>query len=211
VGGLLPICSVENHLVVQERSKSLERIEIWEISYENPSLVEFQESSVLPQLPSALIGSSESSLLVTLGDRHHLYGSVVIGGTKTARSSCELVSSLWAVLGDSLRRSVEESARREHLVLARTKGEQYPCAGAPTRTSGEWQLSDTSVKHHRALSCPLPLLSSIYFVQLLWVFTFLELPCYNRIGTRLQNFLSGSSLVTLGTRGEIGAYRLLKF
>jgi len=29
-------------------------------------------------------------------------------------------------VGDSLRRSVEESARREHLVLTRTKGEQDP-------------------------------------------------------------------------------------
>ena len=61
----------------------------------NPSLVEFQESSVHPPLSSALIGSSESSLLVTLGDRHNLDSSVVIGGTKTARSFCRwLVSSL---------------------------------------------------------------------------------------------------------------------
>jgi len=52
-------------------------------------------------------------------------------------------------VGDSPRRSVEESARREHLVLARTKGEQDPCTGAPTRTSGGWRLSDTSAKHHR--------------------------------------------------------------
>ena len=40
-------------------------------------------------------GSSESSLLVSLGDRHHLDGSVVIRGTKTTRSSYGwLVSSL---------------------------------------------------------------------------------------------------------------------
>ena len=79
----------------QESSKSLERIEIRVISCENPSLVEFQESSVHPPLSSALFGSSESFLLVTLGDLHHLDGSVVIGGTKTARSSCGwLVSSL---------------------------------------------------------------------------------------------------------------------
>jgi len=50
---------------------------------------------VHPPLSRALFGSSESSLLVTLGDRHHLDGSVVIGGTNTARSSCGwLVSSL---------------------------------------------------------------------------------------------------------------------
>jgi len=69
------------------------------------------------------LGSSESSLLVTLGGRHHLDGLMVIGGTKTALSSYGwLVSSLWAVLGDSPQQSVEESTRREHLVLARTKG-----------------------------------------------------------------------------------------
>jgi len=61
----------------------------------NPSLVEFQESSVHPPLSSTLFGSSESLLLVTLVDRHHLDGLVVIGGTKTAQSSCGwLVSRL---------------------------------------------------------------------------------------------------------------------
>jgi len=61
----------------------------------NPSLVEFQELSVHSPLSSALFGSSESSLLVTIGDRHHLDGSVVIGGMKTVRSSCGwLLSSL---------------------------------------------------------------------------------------------------------------------
>ena len=46
-------------------------------------------------LSSALFESSESYLLVTLGDCHHLDGSVVIGGTKITRSSCGwLVSSL---------------------------------------------------------------------------------------------------------------------
>jgi hypothetical protein len=65
--------------------------------------------------------------------------------------------------------------RREHLILARIKGELHPCAGAPTRTSGEWRLSDTSGKHRR-VSNPLHssnLLSRITFV--VW-FTFLELP-----------------------------------
>jgi hypothetical protein len=51
--------------------------------------------------------------------------------------------------GYSPRRSVEESARREHLIPARIKGELHPYAGAPTRTSGEWRLSDTSEKHRR--------------------------------------------------------------
>ena len=64
---------------------------------------------------------------------------------------------------DSPRRSVKESTRREHLILARIKGELHPCVGAPTRTSGEWQLFDTSAKHHR-VSSPLFTLS-IYFEQ----------------------------------------------
>ena len=52
-------------------------------------------------------------------------------------------------LGDSPRRSVEESTRREHLILVRIIGEPHPCAGARTRTSGEWRLSDISAKYHR--------------------------------------------------------------
>ena len=79
----------------QESCKSLERIEFLSEFLRESSSSEFQESSVHPPLSSALFGSSESSLLVTLGDRHHLDGLVVIGGTKTARSSCGwLVSSL---------------------------------------------------------------------------------------------------------------------
>ena len=54
-------------------------------------------------------------------------------------------------MGDSPRWSFKESARREHFVVAWTKGEQDPYAGAPTRTSGEWRLSDTSAKHRRVL------------------------------------------------------------
>ena len=68
----------------------------------NPSLVSSNSSSVHPPLSRAMFGSCESSLLVTLGDRQHLDGSVVIGGTKTARSSCGfLVSNLCVVLGNS--------------------------------------------------------------------------------------------------------------
>jgi hypothetical protein len=67
-------------------------------------------------------------------------------------------------VGDSPRRSVKESARREHLILTWIKGELHPCAGAPTRTGGEWRLSDTSGKHRRV---PNSLLSSNYFLVLL--------------------------------------------
>jgi hypothetical protein len=69
-------------------------------------------------------------------------------------------------VGDSPRQSVEESARREHLILARIKEELYPCAGAPTRTSEEWQLSDTLGKH-RSVPCPFTL------EQLLSIITFI--------------------------------------
>jgi len=169
--------------MVQERSKSQVRIEIWEIYCENPSLVEFQESSVHPPLSSALIRSSESSLFVTLGDRHHLDGSVVIGGTKTTQSSCGwLVSCLWVVLGDSPRWSVEESARREHLDLARIKGSK---ALARVLQRGLVESGDSPIPRKNIAEHFLALL--LYFVQLLWAFTFLEFPCY-RIGTRLQNF-----------------------
>jgi hypothetical protein len=58
----------------------------------------------------------------------------------------------------------QESARREHLILAWIKGEIHPCAGTPTRTSGEWRLSNTSEKHRRVSN---PLLSSNYFHVLL--------------------------------------------
>jgi len=58
---------------------------------------------VYPPLSLALFGSSESSLLVTLGDRHHLDGSVVIECTKITRCSCGwLVSSLWAIHHDKV-------------------------------------------------------------------------------------------------------------
>jgi hypothetical protein len=43
------------------------------------------------------------------------------------------------------------------LILVGIKGERYPCAGAPTRTNGEFQLSDTLVKHCRV---PFPLFNS---------------------------------------------------
>jgi hypothetical protein len=67
-------------------------------------------------------------------------------------------------VGDSLRQSVKELANREHLILAWIKGELHPYAGAPTRTSGEWRLSDTSRKYRRVLN---PLLSRNYFLVLL--------------------------------------------
>ena len=71
-----------------------------------------------------------------------------------------------AVLGDSPRRSVKESTRREHLILARIKGELHPCAGAPMRTSGEWRLSDTSAKHRRVPPSLFTLSNSILVIYI---------------------------------------------
>ena len=92
-------------------------------------------------------------------------------------------------------RCVEESARREHLVLARTKGELHPCVGARMRTSGEWRLSDTSGKHQRV-----PLLS------LLWAFTLsISILIFTSLERRVLNFCAIESIEThLGTRGEMG-------
>jgi hypothetical protein len=103
-------------------------------------------------------------VIVTLGDRHHLDGLVVIGSFVIAWQSLWVTQlKLSVTLGDLPRRSVKESTHREHLILPRIKGELHPCAGAPTRTSGEWRLSDTSAKHHRV---PLSLFTlSIYFEQ----------------------------------------------
>jgi hypothetical protein len=59
-----------------------------------------------------------------------------------------LVTRLEIVSGreGSPHRSGKGSSHSEHLVLARTKRERYPCAGAPTRTREEYQLFDTSGK-----------------------------------------------------------------
>jgi len=61
---------------------------------------------VHPPLSSALFGSSESSLLVTLSDRHHLDGSVVIGGTKTTGvlvgGSCQACEWFWVIHRDGV-------------------------------------------------------------------------------------------------------------
>jgi hypothetical protein len=50
-----------------------------------------------------------------------------------------------------MRRSGKVSSHSEHLVLARTKGERYPCVGAPTRTREECRLFDTLGKNWRSL------------------------------------------------------------
>ena len=54
-------------------------------------------------------------MLVTLGDRRQLDGSVVIGSLVIIRRSLWMTQVMVsAVVGDSPRRSVEDLARREH-------------------------------------------------------------------------------------------------
>jgi hypothetical protein len=52
---------------------------------------------------------------------------------------------------DPSRRRGKGSSHSEHLVLARTRGERYPCAGTPMRTNGECRLFDTSGKNWMSL------------------------------------------------------------
>ena len=129
-----------------------------------PSLVKARVAKCASTLLIRLVVVKWEFVLVTLGDHHHLDGLVVIGSLVIIRWSLWMTQlKLWAVVGDSPWWSVKESTRREHLILAWIKGELHPCAGAPTRTSGEWRLSDTSAKHHRV---PLSLFTlSIYFEQ----------------------------------------------
>ena len=62
-------------------------------------------------------------MLVTLGDSHHLDDLVVIGSLVIIQRSLWMTQlKLCAVVGDSPRRRVKESTRREHLILARIKG-----------------------------------------------------------------------------------------
>jgi hypothetical protein len=109
-------------------------------------------------------------VLVTFGDRHHLDGSVVIENLVIIRWSLWMTQViLWAVVGDLSWQSVKESAHKEHLILARIKGELHPCTGAPTRTSEEWWLSDTLEKYRHI---PISLFTlSIY----IWAIQFMSL------------------------------------
>jgi hypothetical protein len=63
----------------------------------------------------------------------------------------------------------EGSTTSEHLDHEWMKRELDPCTGAPTRTSRECRLYDTSRKHHRVFFLYIP----YYFLAI----TFLELPC----------------------------------
>jgi hypothetical protein len=60
---------------------------------------------------------------------------------------------LYAVVRDPPRQRAKGSSHSEHLVLARTKGERYPCMSAPMRTREECRLFDTSEKLEES-SCP---------------------------------------------------------
>ena len=57
-------------------------------------------------------------------------------------------------VGDSPRRSVEESARREHLILAQIKGELHPYVGAQRGLvgSGDYQIPQKNIAMFFSLS-----------------------------------------------------------
>jgi hypothetical protein len=62
-------------------------------------------------------------------------------------------SSLFVFVRDPPRRRGKGSSRSKHLVLVRTKGELYLCAGAPTRTSGVSTFLYLG-KNSEEFSCP---------------------------------------------------------
>ena len=151
----------ETPLRVPRRARSSEVIEIWK-SQREPSLVRSRVAKCASTLLIRLVVVKLEFVLVTLGDRHHLDCLVVIGGLVIIRRRLWMTQlKLWAVVRDSPRRSVEESTHREHLILAWIKGELHPCAGAPTRTSGE-------------CDSPIPQENIIMFLSLslFWAFTF---------------------------------------
>ena len=92
--------------------------------------------------------------------------------------------------------------------LRGSRGSYTLARGAPTRTSGEWWLSDTSAKHRRIPSSLFTL--SIYFEYLLCAIQFMSLYFYNchaRVGLelRLQVFCAVEKLETLSRhKGLIG-------
>ena len=93
-------------------------IEIWE-SQREPSLVKARVAKCASTLLIRLVMVKWEFMLLTLGDRHHLDSLVVIGSLTIIRRSLWMTQlKLWVVVGDSPRRSVEESTRREHLILA---------------------------------------------------------------------------------------------
>ena len=92
-------------------------------------------------------------------------------------------SSLWAVVGDSPRRSVKKLTRREHLILAQIKGD-YTLARVL-----QWGLvgsGDSLIPRQNITAFPL---LSIYFEHLLWTIQFLFLHsknCHARVGLELR-------------------------
>ena len=72
-------------------------------------------------------------------------------------SSCE---RLWVIHRDGVSNNQPVESTWS---LRGSRGSYTLCAGAPTSTSGEWRLSDTSVKHRRVP--PSLFTSRIYFEQ----------------------------------------------
>ena len=110
-----------------------------------------------PPLSRALFGSSESSLLVTLSDRHHLDRPEFMWVARV-----DLVSGFWAIHRDG----VSKNQPVESTWSLRGSRGSKTLARVLQRGQVESGDSDTSAKHHRALSSTTPLHSSIYFVFL---------------------------------------------
>ena len=151
--------SWETPLRVQKEQGPSEVIEIWE-SQREPSLVRSRVAKCASTFLIRLVMVKWESVLVTLGNRHHLDGLVVIGSLVIIRRACGWPNSscerLWVIHRDGVSKNQPIESTWS---LRGSRGSYTLCVGAPMRTSGEWRLSDTSAKHHRV-----PL--SIYFEHL---------------------------------------------
>jgi hypothetical protein len=105
-GALLLIPTVEKHRwECQEEQGPSEVIEIWE-SQREPSLVKARVAKCASTLLIRLVVIKWEFVLVTLGDRHHLDGLVVIGSLVIIRRACGWPNSscerLWVIHRDGV-------------------------------------------------------------------------------------------------------------
>ena len=106
VGVLLLIPTAEKHLwECQEEQGPSEVIEIWE-SQREPSLVKARVAKYASILLIRLVVVKWESMLVTLGDRHHLDGLVMIGSLVIIQRACGWPNSsceqLWVIHSDGV-------------------------------------------------------------------------------------------------------------
>jgi hypothetical protein len=106
VGALLLISTAEKHpWECQEEQGPSEVIEIWE-SQREPSLVRSRVAKCASTLLIRFVMVKWESMLVTLGDRYHLDGLVVIGSLVIIRRACGWLNSscerLWVIHHDGV-------------------------------------------------------------------------------------------------------------